>query len=102
MNKTFFSAISLTLLGVTCILLGYLLGNHRTVEITSAEVRQSAQPSQELKELILKADSASSGTKIAMATGSIDGNIDVVFTLDYESGNLFAWLPGPNGFLGEW
>lgn len=39
---------------------------------------------------------------MALATASIDGDIDILFALDLESGNLFAWLPGPTGFLGEW
>ena len=83
-----------------CVVSGYLMGRSTSDSPETAESTNQISP--ELQEIILKADTAASGSKIAMATASIDGDIDIIFTLDYESGNLFAWLPGPAGFLGEW
>ncbi|MEE2641125.1 MAG: hypothetical protein VX768_10905 [Planctomycetota bacterium] len=105
MNKTVFSITTVILLAIACVASGYFLARSesRTGEQENPVATSRLEgPSRELEELLLKADTATSGNKIAMATASIDGNVDVIFTLDYESGNLFAWLPGPNGWLGEW
>lgn len=107
MNKTFISVLTLAILVVACVSTGYFAGLSQKTQTTQTKAQPPepaapAQPSQELMELVLKADTAGTGQKIAMATASIDGNIDILFTLDFESGNLFAWLPGPTGFLGEW
>lgn len=107
MNRTIFSIASLTFLVAGCVVTGFILGrsvnpDREAAVVASTDQVASDQASPELKELLLKADTAAGGKKISMATASIDGDIDVLFTLDHESGNLFAWLPGPTGFLGEW
>lgn len=102
MNKTAFSIVSLLLLVAACVASGYYMAKAETTAPESEQVVENPLSS-DLQELVLKADTAAGGKKIAMATASIDGDIDVVFTLDFESGNLFAWLPGPRGaYLGEW
>ncbi len=62
-NKTFFSVISLAMLAVACVLTGYLMGHHRLTK-SNETGQQTVQVSQELQELVLKADTASSGKKI--------------------------------------
>lgn len=100
MNRTVFALGSLTIMVVACGVSGYLLGRTTGGEVASQTT--DSHVSDALQEVLLKADTATGGKKIAMATASIDGDVDVLFALDYESGNLFAWLPGPGGFLGEW
>lgn len=40
-------------------------------------------------------DSAATGEKVALATGLIDDNVEGLFALDYETGNLFCWIINP-------
>ncbi|HMP80320.1 MAG TPA: hypothetical protein PKD54_12775, partial [Pirellulaceae bacterium] len=44
---------------------------------------------------VLKADSASGGKAISMATGRIDGDIEGLFVLDHLTGNLVCTLLSP-------
>lgn len=40
-------------------------------------------------------DSAASGKKVSMATGLIDEQVEGLFALDHETGNLFCWVINP-------
>lgn len=102
MKKNFILALTLVMLVAACLTSGYFYGKLTKVETAESAVEIGPQhPS--LDQIMLKAESATGGKKMAMATASIDGGIDVLFTLDYESGMLYAWLPGPvDSFLGEW
>jgi len=102
MKKNFFLALTLVMLVAACLTSGYFYGKLTKVESAETTTDSQLQPSK-FEQLMLKAESATGGKKMAMATASIDGDVDVLFTLDYESGILYAWLPGPGKeFLGEW
>ncbi len=45
--------------------------------------------------LILRADSASGGKSVSVATGRIDGDIEGLFVLDHLTGNLFCTMLSP-------
>ncbi|MDG2468484.1 MAG: hypothetical protein P8M80_04340 [Pirellulaceae bacterium] len=107
MRNSCFSIVAVCFLVASSLTCGFLVGNRSSEEDLASTVSTAETdlkgPSTPLKEILLKAETAASGNKISMATASIDGNIDIVFALDFESGNLFAWLPGTNQrFLGEW
>ena len=94
MKKNFFLALTLVMLVAACLTSGYFYGKLTKVESAETTTDSQLQPSK-FEQLMLKAESATGGKKMAMATASIDGDVDVLFTLDYESGILYAWLPGP-------
>ena len=102
MKKNFILALTLVMLVAACLTSGYFYGK-LTIADTAKSVVDPESQNPTLEQIMLKAESATGGKKMAMATASIDGSIDILFTLDYESGMLYAWLPGPaDSFLGEW
>jgi len=49
----------------------------------------------EMKAMVLKADSASSGKAMSMATGAITNDVEGVYILDHLTGRLQCWLLNP-------
>ena len=46
-------------------------------------------------ELQLQADTAARGKSLSMATGRISNNVEALFVLDHDSGNLQCWILNP-------
>lgn len=67
-----------------------------------SEMMRSEQAPEPLRKLLLRADTAATGSTIAMATGPIDDDIEGLFVLDFKTGDLYCWVLGPNGgWMGE-
>lgn len=79
----------------------WLNGNDAVAEVQTQDVKHE-MPS-ELKELLLRADSASGAKTMAMATGPIDDSVEGLFVLDFLTGELFCWVVSPNtGWMAQY
>ena len=92
--KTLAVAITGVIAAVVC---GFVLG--RTSEqrspITQSELQAKYLDMQASLPLRLKADSASGGKTISMATGSVTPEVEGLFILDHLTGTLQCWLLNP-------
>lgn len=67
-----------------------------------SEAMRSEEAPEALRKLLLHADTAATGSTMAMATGPIDDDIEGLFVLDFKTGDLYCWVLGPNGgWMGE-
>jgi hypothetical protein len=86
----------------TGLVLGLALGGAMTLGVLLGQ-RHPAADMPSLAELQLKAAATHGGETFAMATGSIDEDVEGLFTLDYLTGDLQCFVINPrNGGVGGW
>ncbi len=67
----------------------------RLMSANSEHASQQQRLQSEMKAMVVKADSASAGKAVSMATGAITNEVEGVFILDHLTGRLQCWLLNP-------
>ena len=75
------------------ILVGTLVTQQQSNGLNTAKATRTG-------ELPLQAAGATVGSHISMATGQIDADIEGVFVLDHQTGQLTCWVLNPRGLAG--
>ncbi len=96
-RATFFGVAAGLLLGVT-LSIGFGLGMaFQSTQLVSNNDQDPDYANRMYDEVVLKADSAANGKKIALATGELSRGIEGVFALDFLTGDLYCWVPADDG-----